>query len=155
MSTPQTEPFEVATRRAKLRQWITDKFDGSQVKFLNDCAARQHEINQGELSGLLKAKSFGEKKARTIEVMAGMPPYYLNGKSVEYETANHVVNSPSHYQPAAWPFARPSSSEWAQILSPKDREAVEAMAATLLDARMAATNHLAPATNTTQTGSAA
>ena len=71
----------VATRREQLRLWIAARHDGSQVGFIAACAAMGHEINQGELSGLLKLKSFGEKKARKLELMAGMPIGYLDGHS--------------------------------------------------------------------------
>lgn len=68
----------VATRRGRLKKWIDDNFYGSQVAFINDCALRDHHINQGELSGLLKEKSFGEKKARSLEGIAKMPAGYLD-----------------------------------------------------------------------------
>ncbi len=45
-------------RRRNLRQWIADKYGGQQTRFAEAIA-----INQGELSALLKNKSFGEKKA--------------------------------------------------------------------------------------------
>lgn len=64
----------VAIRRKRLREWIDDKHGGSQAAFV--LATR---INQGELSGLLKDKSFGEKKAASIEADAGMPAGYLSG----------------------------------------------------------------------------
>lgn len=62
----------VAARRARLQQWIDERHGGKQADFI---AATQ--INQGELSALLKGKSFGEKKAGTIEAVAGMPEGYL------------------------------------------------------------------------------
>lgn len=64
----------VAIRRQRLREWIDTKHGGSQAAFV--LATR---INQGELSGLLKDKSFGEKKAASIEAAAGMPAGYLAG----------------------------------------------------------------------------
>ena len=64
----------VANRRKRLRQWINDHYDGVQASFV---AAT--EINQGELSSLLRDKSFGEKRARAIERAAGMPALYLDG----------------------------------------------------------------------------
>ena len=56
-------------RRHNLRQWITQHHNGQQTKFAQAIA-----INQGELSSLLKNKSFGEKKARKIEQAATPPP---------------------------------------------------------------------------------
>ncbi|MCW0398751.1 hypothetical protein NG829_08375 [Xanthomonas sacchari] len=61
-------------RRARLRQWIDERFHGVQADFV-----RATGINQGELSLLLKDKSFGEKRAASIEKKAGMPPGYLEG----------------------------------------------------------------------------
>jgi hypothetical protein len=63
----------VQKRRSRLRGWIDLKCEGSQARFVEVTG-----INQGELSGLLKTKSFGEKKARTLEIQAGMPPMYLD-----------------------------------------------------------------------------
>ena len=63
----------VQNRRARLRQWIDQHCAGSQAQFVAKTG-----INQGELSGLLRAKSFGEKKARTLEAQAGMPVGWLD-----------------------------------------------------------------------------
>ena len=65
----------VATRRRRLREWIEERHAGSQAAF-----AAATSINQGELSLLLKDKSFGEKRAATIEAAAGMPAGYLSGE---------------------------------------------------------------------------
>lgn len=62
----------VAARRARLRTWIDDQFGGVQAKFVEASG-----INQGELSFLLKDKSFGEKRADRLEEQAGMPVGYL------------------------------------------------------------------------------
>jgi len=67
----------VAARRLRLKQWIDDRFRGSQAAFLSDARARGYEINQGELSALLGSKSFGENKASNLETQAGMPAGYL------------------------------------------------------------------------------
>lgn len=64
----------VATRRRRLREWIDTHHRGSQAAFVMATT-----INQGELSGLLKDKSFGEKKAAAIEASANMPAGYLSG----------------------------------------------------------------------------
>ena len=63
----------VDARRARLKEWIDKHFNGQQAAF-----CYKHEINQGELSGLLKEKSFGEKRARSMELKAGMPYLYLD-----------------------------------------------------------------------------
>lgn len=70
------DPAQV--RREQLRRWIAERFNGEQVQFISDCASRDYHLNQGELSGLLKQKSFGEKKARALEAAAGMPHRYLD-----------------------------------------------------------------------------
>ncbi|MBB5860214.1 S24 family peptidase [Xanthomonas arboricola] len=69
-----TESPLVALRRARLQQWINEKHDGKQADFV-----RAAGINQGELSLLLKNKSFGEKRAAALERAAGMPSGYLSG----------------------------------------------------------------------------
>ncbi|WP_274347025.1 S24 family peptidase [Xanthomonas campestris] len=63
----------VALRRARLQQWINDHHEGKQADFV-----RAAGVNQGELSLLLKNKSFGEKRAAAIEKAAGMPAGYLS-----------------------------------------------------------------------------
>jgi phage repressor protein C with HTH and peptisase S24 domain len=69
------EKKDVTLRRKNLRKLIDLKFGGSQAKFANHTG-----INQGELSGLLKNKSFGEKKARTIEAQCDMPEKWLDSE---------------------------------------------------------------------------
>ena len=60
-------------RRANLRQWIDERCGGRQALFAQSAA-----VNPGELSALLKNKSFGEKKARKIEQAAAMPAMWLD-----------------------------------------------------------------------------
>jgi len=60
-------------RRKRLRDWIARHYQGKQVRVINKTG-----INQGELSGLLKHKVFGEKKARSLETMLEMPPFWLD-----------------------------------------------------------------------------
>lgn len=62
----------IALRRARLQEWIDRRYRGSQTAF-----AKAAGINHGELSGLLRSKSFGERRAATLEASAGMPPGYL------------------------------------------------------------------------------
>jgi len=62
----------VRARRRRLNDWIRDNYEGSRPAFIDATG-----INQGELSGLLREKSFGEKRARTIEQLAKMPEGYL------------------------------------------------------------------------------
>jgi hypothetical protein len=77
-------------RRVLLRRWLDENFSGSQADFLADAARRGHKINQGEFSGLLARKSFGEKKARNIEIQAGMPRGYLLTTALEVQATNDV-----------------------------------------------------------------
>ena len=69
----EIELADVSARRKMLSIWIKEYF-GTQAAF-----AAAYEINQGELSGLLKTKSFGSKRARAIEAIAKMPHKYLEG----------------------------------------------------------------------------
>lgn len=62
----------VQERRRRLQAWIDQKFSGSRPDFLSFT-----KINSGELSGLLRTKSFGEKRAKEIERAANMPSGYL------------------------------------------------------------------------------
>ena len=65
----------VQIRRARLKHWIDTRFNGRQADFI---AAANERINQGEVSNLLKDKSFGEKRARRLEQQANMPEGYLD-----------------------------------------------------------------------------
>lgn len=60
-------------RRKRLAQLIEEKFDGSQAKFVEHTGE-----NQGEVSALLRNKSFGERKARKIEAKCGLETYWLD-----------------------------------------------------------------------------
>ncbi|MFC5920373.1 bifunctional 3,4-dihydroxy-2-butanone-4-phosphate synthase/GTP cyclohydrolase II [Neisseria weixii] len=60
-------------RRHNLRLWINRHCGGQQARLVAATG-----INQGELSALLKNKSFGEKKARKIERDAAMPEMWLD-----------------------------------------------------------------------------
>ena len=77
-------------RRRNLRQWIADKYGGQQTRFAEAIA-----INQGELSALLKNKSFGEKKARKIEQAAQMPAMWLDQE--------HATAQPDHQERRTMP----------------------------------------------------
>ncbi|KIA81846.1 hypothetical protein QR66_02340 [Chromobacterium piscinae] len=68
----------VQNRRARLRSWIGINCGDSQARFI-----AQTGINQGELSALLRTKSFGEKKARALEELAGMPKGWLDRQDDE------------------------------------------------------------------------
>lgn len=98
-------------RRRQLRQWIAMHFDGVQSEFIKSTNDGTTQINQGELSGLLSSKSFGEKRARRLEEQAKMPRGYLDGVQAQASSALHtgeeVANS-YHKEappPARWPFS--------------------------------------------------
>lgn len=122
-------------RRNRLRKWIADHCDGLQVKFIEKCAARGHHLNQGELSGLLNKKSFGEKKARSIEAMAGMDVGWLDlDDSTRAETALPHASEPlrEYSVPASdWPFTRVPYSRLSALirhLGPKQaRELIDTL----------------------------
>ena len=63
----------IANRRLRLAQLIDERFGGSQAAFVDHT-----NENQGEVSALLKNKSFGEKKARSLEQKCGLPSGWLD-----------------------------------------------------------------------------
>jgi transcriptional regulator with XRE-family HTH domain len=69
--TPRHRPPDseiVRNRRQNLTELIANRYEGRQVSLIVDVHSRTGvELNQGELSGLLGSKSFGEKKARSLE----------------------------------------------------------------------------------------
>lgn len=76
MATRSDAAIQDATnRRLRLRRWIDDHFGGSQAAFV-----ARHGLNQGEISALLKDKSFGGVKARNLEASTGMPERYLDSR---------------------------------------------------------------------------
>ena len=70
---PVSNEVVVAARRARLQEWIDLHYKGSKASFIAATG-----VNQGELSGLLKRKSFGEKRAATLEATASMRhPFFI------------------------------------------------------------------------------
>jgi hypothetical protein len=55
-------------RRARLAQLIQERYGNSQARFVDETGE-----NQGEVSGLLRTKSFGERKARKLEAKCNLP----------------------------------------------------------------------------------
>lgn len=68
----------VKTRRERLRELIKTRFGGKQSRMVDETG-----INAGELSGLLRTKHFGEKKARAIEDQLGLPALWMDGDTKE------------------------------------------------------------------------
>ena len=80
-------------RRANLRQWIDERCGSRQALFAQTAA-----VNPGELSALLKNKSFGEKKARKIEQAAAMPAMWLDtvhASSQNLQEGKHTMTAVS------------------------------------------------------------
>ncbi len=74
-----TEAHEdTKNRRRQLQLWIDTRHAGKQSAFV-----AAHRLNQGEISALLKDKSFGGVKARNLEEKCGMPPRYLDHREGE------------------------------------------------------------------------
>jgi len=59
-------------RRSRLREWINAHHGGSQAAFVQATG-----VNRGELSSLLRSKTFGEGRAASLEQLADMPKGYL------------------------------------------------------------------------------
>lgn len=104
-----TEDPVVANRRSRLKLWIDTNCAGSQKLFIASTNDGDKQINQGELSGLLRSKSFGEKRARALERQARMPVGYLDaGNSASYEQQAQVVTEKLPDIGQAWPFKKVS-----------------------------------------------
>lgn len=150
MSISRIDSPETAIRRVMLRRWIDEQCQGLQTTFIESTGKNGgKEINQGELSGLLKSKSFGEKKARALEKASGMPAGYLNPAM------------PSHWKPPkapltakeggdayGWPFSQITMWEYQNLLTDDDRAGVENLAVTLRNARAHGTKQSTPAHKT-------
>lgn len=76
------EDSVVEVRRARLRKVIEDRYRGIQANMVRDTG-----INAGELSGLLKTRFFGEKKARLLERQLGLSDRWLDGADSQTSTA--------------------------------------------------------------------
>ena len=108
------------TRRKQLRLWIDVHFAGKQAEFIKSTNDGTTQINQGELSGLLSSKSFGERRARRLEEQANMPRGYLDGQHQQAAGALIVSDSASPgfapaEPPPRWPFARVSQQRLSHL----------------------------------------
>jgi phage repressor protein C with HTH and peptisase S24 domain len=110
---PTEDSPVVAARRARLREWIDTYFSGKQADFVAVTG-----INQGELSGLLKTKSFGEKKAAALEIAAGMPAGYLvaaaEPAAVDGDNYDPWANVTGYAQSVGLGTRGPEAAEWAE-----------------------------------------
>jgi len=129
MSAKIDDPM-TANRRRQLRRWIDVKFSGRQTEFIASTydPETDKQINQGELSGLLKNKSFREVRARNLEKQGHMPPDYLDSTSDPNDaTMIRFVAEPTVGGRAAppritWPFVRASYGRFGALrikLGPK------------------------------------
>jgi hypothetical protein len=82
-------------RRLRLAQLIQEKYEGSQAKFVDETGE-----NQGEVSGLLRAKSFGERKARKLEEKCGLPRGWLDIDPITEKTTRVTAAVPPAPRPA-------------------------------------------------------
>jgi 3,4-dihydroxy 2-butanone 4-phosphate synthase/GTP cyclohydrolase II len=76
-------------RRQRLRQLIRDSYGDSQARFIDETGE-----NQGEISGLLRTKSFGEKKARNLEKKANLPTGWLDQAVTQMEEGASSQEAP-------------------------------------------------------------
>jgi hypothetical protein len=112
--TTRPDELEVANRRLQLRRWIDAFFNGSQVAFIASTNDGLTQLNSGELSLLLKKKSFGQKRARSLETTAHMPIGYLDStarpgepvvRNLQPRTAGGIASEISgRKKTAKWPF---------------------------------------------------
>lgn len=76
-------------RRERLASLIQERYEGSQSLFVE----RTGE-NQGEVSALLRNKSFGEKKARKIEQKCNLPEGWLDLAPMESNVGPELLTPP-------------------------------------------------------------
>jgi phage repressor protein C with HTH and peptisase S24 domain len=75
-------------RRANLWHLIQDRYDGKQAAVVELTG-----INQGELSQLLRDKSFGEKKARKLEEQLDLPAGYFDMTPRDRDAAKAMLDT--------------------------------------------------------------
>ena len=80
----------VELRRKNLKKWIDSNCEGKPTVF-----AAQYSLNAGEISGLLRNKSFGEKRARHLEIQIGMSLGYLDSFNDEHNVKNTTPIQPA------------------------------------------------------------
>lgn len=104
-------------RRRNLRQWIAEHYGGLQTRFAEAVA-----LNTGELSALLKNKSFGEKKARKIEQAAKMPAFWLDTEHTARPPEHTGKHTMSHISPIPEILADIKVGKMVIITDAEDRE---------------------------------
>lgn len=101
-----TEDPVVANRRSRLKLWIDTNCAGSQKLFIASTNDGEKQVNQGELSGLLRSKSFGEKRARSLERQAHMPIGYLDLAISESQLTDQSPATNTQISNMDWPFRK-------------------------------------------------
>ena len=96
---PLTEAH-MQNRRNQLQRWIDERYTGVKAAFIASTNDGETQINQGEVSALLQDKAFGERRARSLEKQAGMPPGHLD----QNETGGNPAIPPSSPE-NQWPFS--------------------------------------------------
>ena len=104
-------------RRRNLRQWIEKYYGGLQTRFAEAVC-----LNTGELSALLKNKSFGEKKARKIEQAANMPTMWLDQANPAAQTDHQERRTMSHISTIPEILADIKAGKMVIITDAEDRE---------------------------------
>lgn len=129
-----TEPANPAAenRRRQLRRWIDTRFGGVQAEFIKSTNDGDSQINQGELSGLLGTKSFGERRARNLEKQAKMPAGYLDEApsqpgAPQLATEQSPGGFPSPSTNPTWPFNRVSLRRLQELQRSLGHQGAEAM----------------------------
>ncbi len=92
----------VRVRRRRLKKLIEEQYK-SQADFV-----RSTGENQGEVSGLLNSKSFGEKKARNLEAKCGLPAGWMDVDDELEPAGNQATATP---QTGAPPWMAPEAFE--------------------------------------------
>ena len=110
----------LANRRRQLKKWIDQNCGGMQSIFIASTNDGQKQINQGELSAMLKNKPIREKRARSLEAQAGMPPHYLDlpadvaNPMALQEPDQPTATIPDHAK-RTWPFTAVSMERLAAL----------------------------------------
>lgn len=110
---------EMQVRRDQLRAWITAHHANTRAF----CIA--HNLNESEISQLLRTKSFGSRRARNLEATVGMPLRYLEG--VMKAEGRPAAPSPSRATAlphTEWPFRLASYDDFIH-LSPEKRHELD------------------------------
>ncbi|CAB3819070.1 MAG: hypothetical protein E2591_21230 [Achromobacter sp.] len=110
---------EMQVRRDQLRAWISAHHANTRAF----CIA--HNLNESEISQLLRTKSFGSRRARNLEATVGMPLRYLEG--VMKREGTPVATPPSRTPSSPhteWPFRLASYDDFLH-LSPEKRHELD------------------------------